>query len=289
VVLRLLVSDVGNGTLTAYDALTLAPLASRDMPGAGALSTWRGLVLCADSADDCIRVLDADTLQTQRSISAGPGIRALQPGMDGASLYALAGDADSLLKLDMTDGALQMLARVGVQPRDMAMDPSGRLLAVAGGASCCVHIVRIDTLATVATIDVDGIAVGVCFGPGALWALCAMGLEEMSSCLMRIRTGNWRIERTLRLEGMPGGLIGLPDEGVLIGLLDGVLYVAKHGKRAAWRIPMEGALPDMAARCGARVYWSDALGGRIWTVHSASAYAQPCELEAEEPSGVLLL
>jgi len=289
VALRLLVSDVGNGTLTAYDAQTLAPLATQDIPGAGALCPWHGAVLCADSADDCVRVLDADTLRTQRVLPAGPGIRALRPGMDGASLYALASDADSLLKLDVTDGSLQMLARVGVQPRDMALDASGRLLAVAGGASCCVHILRSDTLAPAATIDVDGIAVGVCFGPGALWALCAVGQEEMSSCLMRVRIGNWRTERVLRLEGMPGGLIGLPDEGVLIGLLDGVLYVAKHGKRAAWRIPLEGALPDTAARSGARVYWCDALGSRIWTVHSASAYAQPCQLATEEPSGILLL
>ncbi|MCL2544528.1 MAG: hypothetical protein FWE77_01270 [Clostridia bacterium] len=287
--MRLLVSDAGNGTLTAYDARTLAPLVSRDMPGAGALCAWRGAVLCADSAEGCVRALDAGTLETLRSVPAGPGIRALRPGVDGASLYALAGDADSLLKLDIAGNTLEMLARVGVQPRDLAMDPSGRLLAVAGGASCCVHLLRSDTLAPTATVDVGGIAVGVCFGPGALWALCAVGQEEMSSCLMRVRAGNWRIERTLHMEGMPGGLIGLPDEGVLIGLLDGVVYVAKHGKRAAWRIPLEGALPDMAARSGARVYWSDALGSRIWTVHSASAYARPCELDVEEPSGILLL
>jgi len=287
--MRLLVSDAGNGTLAAYDARTLAPLASCLIPGAGALCAWRGAVLCADGAENCVRVLDAGTLETLRRIPAGPGIRTLLPGMDGASLYALAGDADSLLKLDATDGTLQLLARVGVQPRDLAMDASGRMLAVAGGASCCVHILRGDTLAAIATIDVDGIAVGVCFGPGTLWVLCAAGQEEMSSCLMRVRTGNWRIERVLRMEGMPGGLIGLPDEGALIGLLDGVLYVGKHGKRAAWRIPLEGALPDIAVRSGARVYWSDALGSRIWTVHSASAYAQPCDIEAEEPSGILLL
>lgn len=287
--MRLLVSDAGNGTLTAYDARTLAPLAVCRFEGAGALCAWRGKVLCADGSESCVRVLDADTLETLRRIPAGPGIRVLRPGMDGTSLYALAGDADSLLKLDVPDGTLQMLTRVGVQPRDLAMDPSGRLLAVAGGASGCVHILRGGTLALVATIDVDGIAVGVCFGPGVLWVLCAVGQEEISSCLVRVRAGNWRIERKLPMEGMPGGLIGLPDEGVLIGLLDGVLYVAKHGKRAAWRIPMEGALPDMAVRCGAQVYWADALGGRIWTVHSASAYAQPCELEVEEPGGILLL
>jgi hypothetical protein len=287
--MRLLVSDAGDGTLTAYDARTLAPLVSRDLPGAGPLCAWHGAVLCTDSADGCVRVLDAGTLDTLRSIPAGPGIRALRPGLDGASLYALAGDADSLLKLDITGNTLQMLARVGVQPRDLALDPSGRMLAVAGGASCCVHILRSDTLTSAATIDVGGIAVGVCFGPGVLWALCAAGQEEMSSCLIRMRAGSWRIERRLHMEGMPGVLVGLPDEGVLIGLLDGVVYVARHGKRAAWRIPLEGALPDVAARSGARVYWSDALGSRIWTVHSASAYAQPCELEVEEPSGILLL
>ncbi len=288
--MRLLVSDIGNGMLTAYDAGTLAPLASCDIRGAGALCAWKGAVLCADREEDCVHVLDADTLESLRCIPAGPGIRALKPGMDGASLYALAGDADSLIKLDMSGGgALQMLTRVGVQPRDLAMEPGGRTLAVAGGASCCVHILQSDTLASKATIDVDGIAVGVSFAPGVLWVLCAVGQEEMSSSLVRVRTSNWRVERALPMEGMPGGLITLPDEGVLIGVLDGVIYVAKHGKRAAWRIPLEGALPDIAVRSGARVYWSDALGSRVWTVHSASAFAQPCDIEVEEPSGILLL
>ncbi len=287
--MRLFVSDAGNGTLGVYDANTMAPLASCEIPGAGALCAWRGGVLCAAEQQDAVLELRADTLETMRSIPAGPGIRVLRPGLDGASLYALAGDADSLLKLDMAEGALAMLTRVGVQPRDLAVEPGGRWLAVAGGASCCVHILRSDTLAAQATVDVGGIAVGVSFAPGALWVLCAVGQEEMASSLLRVRTGNWRVERTLRLEGMPGGLIGLPDEGVLVGLLDGVVHVAKHGKRATWRIPLEGALPENAVRQGAFTCWSDPLGGRVWRVHAASAYAQACEIDVEEPGGVLLL
>lgn len=287
--MRLWVADAGASTLSAYDLRTSEKTAACDMPGAGALCSWRGAVLCAAMDDACVWELDAQSLEIRRNIPAGPGIRVLRPGMDGVSVYALAGDADSLLKLDMASGTMEMLTRVGVQPRDVAVEPSGRWIAVAGGAACCVYILRSDTLAPQATIDVDGIAVGVCFLPGALWVLCAVGQEEMGSRLVRMRTGTWRTERTLEMEGMPGGLIGLPDEGVLLGLLDGVAYVAKHGKRVAWRIPLEGALPDIAARQGACVFWSDALGSRIWTVHAASAIARACDIEVEEPSGILVL
>ncbi len=283
------VADAGAGTVTAYDARTLAEIASQDVPGAGALCGWQGDVLCATQGEDSIVRLDGTTLGIVQRMAVGPGIRAIRAAPDERTLYALSSDADSLMMIDGVTGALMMLTDAGVQPRDLAMDTTGQLLAVAGGAACCVYVLRADTLAPVSCIQVEGVAVGVAFAVDALWVLCAIGQEELATSLLRVRVGDGHIERRLDMEGMPGGLIALPDDGVLIGLLDGMAYVAKHAKRVGWRIALEGALPDTAVRYGKQVLWSDGLGGHVWLLDLARGKMRVCLPDLVEPSGILLV
>jgi hypothetical protein len=275
--------------LTAYDARTLRPIARRAVEGAGALCAWGGDVMCAAEGEGGILRLDGNTLAVRQRLPAGPGIRALRVGADGLCLYALAGDADSVLLLDGESGAPQVLARVGVQPRNMALDSVGNTLAVAGGADCCVYLLRGDTLATLARIDVDGVAVSVAFAPGALWVLCAVGQEDLATSLLRVQPGSGKIERRLDMEGMPGGLLALPDAGVVVGLLDGMAYVARHAKRVGWRVALDGALPDSAAHAGRHVFWADGLGGCVWALDWPSARMRPCLQALQEPVAVLLI
>ncbi len=282
------VADAGAGTVTAYDARTLAVTGAQDVPGAGALCAWRGDVLCATQAEECIVRLDGASMEIVQRMPVGPGIRAIRAAPDERTLYALSSDADSLMMIDGTTGALLMLTDAGVQPRDLALDGSGQLIAVAGGAACCVYVLRADTLAPVLRIPVEGVAVGVAFAPDALWVLCAVGQEELGTSVLRVRVGDGHIERRLDMEGMPGGLIASPDDGVLIGLLDGMAYVAKHAKRVGWRIALDGALPDVAARHGKQVLWSDGLGGRVWLLDLARGKMRVCLPDLVEPSGVLL-
>lgn len=283
---RLFVSDAQADVLTAYEATSLKKIVSQRIVRPGAICAWDGEVFCASLSEASIWRLSADSLMPLQRIAAAPGIHRLRAVC--GSLYALSSDADSLLMLDLARGTPQMLTRVGVQPRDLAVDPTGRLVAVAGGASCSVLILSGETLALQRSIDVDGVAVGVGFAEDCLWVLCAVGQEELSSSLLRVRLGTGQVERRLLLEGMPGGIAILPDQSVLIGLLDGIVMVARHAKRVAWRIQIDGGLPDAAALLGRYAFWADGLSSCVWCVDTHTASMVATLTDFDMPGGILI-
>lgn len=103
----------------------------------------------------------------------------------GGRVYLLSSDADSLSAWDAKTGALILSAPAGVYPRGLAVRPDGRLLAAAGGAAGEILLFGAD-LRLLKTYRVPGVAVGVCFLPQGLAALCAVGDGEVSGALLRI-------------------------------------------------------------------------------------------------------
>ena len=103
----------------------------------------------------------------------------------GGRVYLLSSDADSLSAWDAATGALILSAPAGVYPRGLAIRADGRLLAAAGGAAGEILLFSAD-LRLLQTYRVPGVAVGVCFLPKGLAALCAVGEGEVSGTLLRI-------------------------------------------------------------------------------------------------------
>lgn len=168
--------------------------------GAGALCASRECLYAASCLDGAIWKLDARLLVPTGLFSGGPGICRMMLSRTGARLYALCGDADSLLMLDARSGAPLLLNRVGVAPCAMTMDETGRLIAVAGGASGEIVLLEADTLRVLRRMQAGGVAFGAALCGGVAYALCLD--ETMNSTLTAF--GHAGACGMLSLPGMPG-------------------------------------------------------------------------------------
>ena len=108
------------------------------LDGAGVLCAGHGQLLCACENGREIFRLDRGTLMPQAVYPGGPGLCDLCMSRDGTHLYALCGDADSVMMLDARGGQPLMVNRAGCAPRQMVLAED--VLAVAGGESGCVHL-----------------------------------------------------------------------------------------------------------------------------------------------------
>lgn len=253
---RLIASDSGAGALYSLSALGIrrAPLS-----GAAALCAGGESVFCASRREDVIWRLDARTLCPQQLFAGGPNVTRLLLSPDGGTLYALCQDADSVLMLESRTGAPLMLARAGQQPRGMALDPSGRCLAVAGGGRCEVQLLNATTLRTTGRAVLPGPVTDVAFSAGMLYALCLAG--ENASRVYALRARNGAASWNVALSGLPGGLC--PVRGGVLAGTDGVSRVSRG--EPVWRAPMEG-LCERVLLAGERVVCADALQGGVYAV-----------------------
>jgi len=121
--------------------------------------------------------------RAQLRFSVPPGVCAMEAA--GNTLYLLSSDADSLTALDAATGQIRCCAPAGAYPRALAASPDGKTLAAAGGAAGEVMVFD-RSLQRLAVFRVPGVAVGVCFAPKGLTALCAVGEGEVSALMLRI-------------------------------------------------------------------------------------------------------
>ena len=196
------------------------------LEGAGPLCVHRDGVFCACPGERVIWRLDTRSLTPTGLFAGGPGMCALLPSADGARLYALCAEADSLLMLDGVTGMPIALNRVGVNPGAMAMDETGQVLAVAGGECARTVLLCARTLNVLSSLPVSGVAMGVAIGAGAVYTLCLT--ETLSSALTAYLPDGTRCE--LPLAGTPGTLCLCPDG--LLAATEGRLYaIAADGSR----------------------------------------------------------
>lgn len=252
---RLIAADSAAGALYSLD-----PAGARraPLPGAAALCAHGAALYCASKREDVIWRLDARTLCPQALFAGGPNVTRLIASPGGETLYALCQDGDSVLALCARTGAPQMLARAGQQPRGMALDPTGRLLAVAGGGRCEALVLDARTLRLVRRVPLPGPAADVAFGGGMLYALHQAGETAGRVVALRARGG---MAWSAPVPGLPGGLCAVPG-GVLAGA-EGVSCLTRGG--ALWRAPMEGLCERVLAAQG-RVLLSEALQGGVYAL-----------------------
>lgn len=181
------------------------------LEGAGALCVGEESIFCADR-HGCIWRFDKQTLMPQALSCGGPGICSLRLSACGERLYALLGEANSVLMSDAKTGSPLMVNRCGSNPRSLAVYEN--LLVAAAGAYGCVCLYDHKTLACRKTVAMPGAVIGADMEDGHLYALCMA--DDMSSLLIACY-GDRRCMR--RLPGMPGCLC----------LLNGSVYAATQG------------------------------------------------------------
>ena len=172
------------------------------LEGAGALCAGGGSLFAASRWGEVIWRLDARLLVPTGLFAGGPGICRLMLSHSGERLYALCGEADSLIMLDARSGAPLLLNRVGVSPCAMALDETGRCIAVAGGGCGEVIVLDAQSLRTERRLSTCGMVFGTALRAGRIYALSLD--ETMNSAVTAFDAVGVRAVRAL--PGMPGAL-----------------------------------------------------------------------------------
>ena len=177
-------------------------------------------VICARTRE--AQVFAADTGRLLNCYPLPPGVRCMRALPD--TLYCLSGEADSVSLLCPRSGQLRLCAQAGCEPRDLALSPCRRLLAAAGGASGRLYLYESRDLTPLRAIPLPGIVYAACFCAGGLAALCAVEEGDICTCLYRVSARGVATE-LLRLPGLPGALLPLPDGTLLLGVLGALIHL----------------------------------------------------------------
>lgn len=203
-----------------------------------------------------------DGWSAEEEFLAPPGLECLQASPDGNLLYVLSGEADSLNTVAADTGELLYGNAAGVYPRNVQVNPTGRLLAVAGGAAGEVLLYSGPSLNLIRRIPVPGIACQAAFVEDGLAVLCAVEDGEVHTLLGYIGGGRAAMDEVLLLPGLPGALKSLPDGTVLAGSAGALCRAWPKQRRAIWQSSAFG-LPSTLSVRGEQVLVSDPLLGRV--------------------------
>ena len=256
------------------------------LEGSGALCASAGNVFCACDWGDVIWRMDGRLLVPTGLFAGGPGMCDLMLSPDGERLYALCADADSLLAMSAVSGAPLMVNRVGVNPRQLAMDEDGEVLAVAGGECASAVLLCAKTLRVLGQLPMPGIVYSVALCGGRVHALCLN--DALGSTLTTVLPGG--VRQTLRLPGMPG-LLQSGRQGLLAATHEHLFTVSPDGARilaerdAAGRAGRFFDRPDgaiMQDSLGEALFARGAGSGRWRLIADCARDAALLELPARE-------
>lgn len=223
---------------------------------AGALCAAKENVFCA--CGDAVWKLHRKTLAPAGLYIGGPDMCSLLLSEDGARLYALSAEGDSVLMMDAQTGEPMILHAAGVNPREMMRD--GDTLAVAGGESGMVFLFCAKTLQLLQAVSMPGPVYSVQIDRGQIYALCMTA--ALSSTL--VTCGGSGVQYSLALAGMPGRL--LIDKAYLLAATDGCLYMVS---RDGGRILKKRAVPGRAvwlANAGEEILMLDGYAEKLYAV-----------------------
>jgi len=267
---RIVVS--GENGVFAYACPPVRPSESCRLCGAGAVCGGKDCLFVACDREKAIWRLDGRTLMPSGVFAGGPGMAQMMTSWDGAYLYVLCAEADSLLMLSAQSGAPLVLSRVGVNPCAMAMDENGDMLAVAAGASGDVLLLSARSLRLMERLGTCGMVFSVAVKAGNVYALSLT--ETMDSVLTSFLPGGRRSE--LSLSGMPGTLCAL-GEGIAAATHREICFAALDGSTVLGRMGCPGRAGRLWIQPEGMLMtdmWSDAL---FWRGRGIARWARIAE------------
>ena len=224
---------------------------------------------CAGSACVCVggnRECLCLTCHGLREISrmpAAPGLAALCLSPCGRYVYQLSSEADSVHTRLTATGDLIFAAPVGVFPRAMCLDASGRLLLAAGGAVDEAYLLTAPELVRERTIHTQSPCFAAGFWRGGLLLVCAVEGEDIHTAVYTLAPGTPRPRKLIDLPGQPSGLCVCPDGvGALISTRDGLMKLDIPQGRLLWNLPDLALCAGLCCR-GPMALASATLGGQV--------------------------
>lgn len=259
--MSLIIADARLGVWKATDEG--GPLTGVDCALEGPRLTCAGSAcVCVGGNRECL-CLTCHGLREISRMPAAPGLAALCLSPCGRYVYQLSSEADSVHTRLTATGDLIFAAPVGVFPRAMCLDASGRLLLAAGGAVDEAYLLTAPELVRERTIHTQSPCFAAGFWRGGLLLVCAVEGEDIHTAVYTLAPGTLRPRKLIDLPGQPGGLCVCPDGvGALISTRDGLMKLDIPQGRLLWNLPDLALCAGLCCR-GPMVLVSATLGGQV--------------------------
>lgn len=259
--MSLIIADARQGVWKAADEG--GPLTGVDCALEGPRLTCAGSAcVCVGGNRECL-CLTCHGLREISRMPAAPGLAALCLSPCGRYVYQLSSEADSVHTRLTATGDLIFAAPVGVFPRAMCLDASGRLLLAAGGAVDEAYLLTAPELVRERTIHTQSPCFAAGFWRGGLLLVCAVEGEDIHTAVYTLAPGTPRPRKLIDLPGQPGGLCVCPDGvGALISTRDGLMKLDIPQGRLLWNLPDLALCAGLCCR-GPMALVSATLGGQV--------------------------
>ena len=259
--MSLIIADARLGVWKATDEG--GPLTGVDCALEGPRLTCAGSAcVCVGGNRECL-CLTCHGLREISRMPAAPGLAALCLSPGGRYVYQLSSEADSVHTRLTATGDLIFAAPVGVFPRAMCLDASGRLLLAAGGAVDEAYLLTAPELVRERTIHTQSPCFAAGFWRGGLLLVCAVEGEDIHTAVYTLAPGTPRPRKLIDLPGQPGGLCVCPDGvGALISTRDGLMKLDIPQGWLLWNLPDLALCAGLCCR-GPMALVSAALGGQV--------------------------
>lgn len=259
--MSLIIADARLGVWKATDEG--GPLTGVDCALEGPRLTCAGSAcVCVGGNRECL-CLTCHGLREISRMPAAPGLAALCLSPCGRYVYQLSSEADSVHTRLTATGDLIFAAPVGVFPRAMCLDASGRLLLAAGGAVDEAYLLTAPELVRERTIHTQSPCFAAGFWRGGLLLVCAVEGEDIHTAVYTLAPGTPRPRKLIDLPGQPGGLCVCPDGvGALISTRDGLMKLNIPQGRLLWNLPDLALCAGLCCR-GPMALVSATLGGQV--------------------------
>lgn len=259
--MSLIIADARLGVWKATDEG--GPLTGVDCALEGPRLTCAGSAcVCVGGNRECL-CLTCHGLREISRMPAAPGLAALCLSPCGRYVYQLSSEADSVHTRLTATGDLIFAAPVGVFPRAMCLDASGRLLLAAGGAVDEAYLLTAPELVRERTIHTQSPCFAAGFWRGGLLLVCAVEGEDIHTAVYTLAPGTPRPRKLIDLPGQPGGLCVCPDSvGALISTRDGLMKLDIPQGRLLWNLPDLALCAGLCCR-GPMALVSATLGGQV--------------------------
>ena len=259
--MSLIIADARLGVWKATDEG--GPLTGVDCALEGPRLTCAGSAcVCVGGNRECL-CLTCHGLREISRMPAAPGLAALCLSPCGRYVYQLSSEADSVHTRLTATGDLIFAAPVGVFPRAMCLDASGRLLLAAGGAVDEAYLLTAPELVRERTIHTQSPCFAAGFWRGGLVLVCAVEGEDIHTAVYTLAPGTPRPRKLIDLPGQPGGLCVCPDGvGALISTRDGLMKLDIPQGRLLWNLPDLALCAGLCCR-GPMALVSATLGGQV--------------------------
>lgn len=259
--MSLIIADARLGVWKATDEGW--PLTGVDCALEGPRLTCAGSAcVCVGGNRECL-CLTCHGLREISRMPAAPGLAALCLSPCGRYVYQLSSEADSVHTRLTATGDLIFAAPVGVFPRAMCLDASGRLLLAAGGAVDEAYLLTAPELVRERTIHTQSPCFAAGFWRGGLLLVCAVEGEDIHTAVYTLAPGTPRPRKLIDLPGQPGGLCVCPDGvGALISTRDGLMKLDIPQGRLLWNLPDLALCAGLCCR-GPMALVSATLGGQV--------------------------